>query len=413
MAAVAGLRGSGDWATDERPKSFREMIMWREQRGMAPVLGLSSRARKESVADPEFNWWDEPIGIVRLQLNGAVSSTTQQTLTVDSADPSTSAPGINWGLAKHLVPGDLLLYETELASGETAAFANEIVEVVQVLSDTSIIVKRGAAGTTAATMADNGYLLKIGSSFAEGTGAPKSVSRNPMKYTNYCQIFKTTYEITGTAEVTSTRTGDPVSNDKKRRMWDHARDIELAILFGQSSETTGENGKPLRTTKGLRRFIPTTNVTIFSAAVTSSTFLDAVYKVFDYDTPAGDERIVFCGNQALNEFNKVAQSSGDISFGPVIRQWGLALREMILPQGRLYFRTHPIFNQHSTLNKAMLIVDFSALRWRFTKGRDTKFQDNVQAKDEDVRRGQWMTEGGLEVFYGGLTCGYLGNISST
>lgn len=28
--AVAGLRGTGDWATDERPKNFREMILWRK-----------------------------------------------------------------------------------------------------------------------------------------------------------------------------------------------------------------------------------------------------------------------------------------------------------------------------------------------------------------------------------------------
>ena len=28
--AVAGLRGTGDWAADERPKNFREMILWRK-----------------------------------------------------------------------------------------------------------------------------------------------------------------------------------------------------------------------------------------------------------------------------------------------------------------------------------------------------------------------------------------------
>lgn len=26
MASINGLRGSGDWATDERPKNFREAI---------------------------------------------------------------------------------------------------------------------------------------------------------------------------------------------------------------------------------------------------------------------------------------------------------------------------------------------------------------------------------------------------
>lgn len=409
MAAVAGLRGSGDFATNERPKSFREMILWRAQRGSAPMLALSSQANKESVSDPEFNWWDEPVGIVRLQVSGTLSSSATL-VTINSSDPSTSAPALNWGLGKHLVAGDLLLREKAV---ETQTFDNEILMVQSVQSDTSFVVVRGAGGTTAAGITSGDFLLKIGSAFAEGVAAPKAVSRNPMQYNNNCQIFKTTYEITGTAEVTDTRTGDPVKNDKKRRMWDHARDIELAIMFGNASVTTGDNGKPLRTTQGLRRFLPASNVTIFSTAVTSSTFLDAVYHVFDFESPAGDERIVFCGNQFLNEFNKIAQTSGDIQFGPVVKQWGLNLREFILPQGTLFLRTHPIFNQHSQLNKSGLIVDFSSLRWRYTKGRDTKFTDDVQAKDEDVRRGFWMTEGGLEVWYGGLTNAYIGNLSAT
>jgi hypothetical protein len=58
----------------------------------------------------------------------------------------------------------------------------------------------------------------------------------------------------------------------------------------------------------------------------------------------------------------------------------------------------------------MFIIDFSSLRWRPLKGRDTKMMDNIQAKDEDLQRGQWLTEGGLEVRYGGLTNGYLGAI---
>jgi hypothetical protein len=48
------------------------------------------------------------------------------------------------------------------------------------------------------------------------------------------------------------------------------------------------------------------------------------------------------------------------------------------------------------------------------KGRpDGKPKDDVQAKDEDVRRGYIQSDASLMVDYGGLTCAYLGNISST
>lgn len=408
MAAVAGLRGSGDWATDERPKNFRELILFRNPNGTAPITALMARVQKESVNDPEFNWWDEPNDIIRLQVNGALTSTAT-TVVVDSSDPSSSAPGNVWGTAEHLVAGDLLLVEP---ATDVATFDNEVLEVVSVSSATSFVVKRGRAGSTADSIANDLNLLKIGSAFAEGTAAATATTRNPIKYTNYTQIFKTTYEITGTASETKTRTGDPVKNDKKRRAFDHARDIEMALLFGRKSETTGDNGKPLRTMDGLRRFIPTATSTAL-ASTTVTNFLNAVYPVFNFDSPAGDERIAFCGNAGLNALNLMIQTDGNtqIQWGGVIKQFGMNFREFIMPQGRLFIRTHPLLNRHGMYDNSMFVVDFSSIRWRPMKNRDTKFQDDIQNKDEDLRRGQWLTEAGLEVRYGGLTNAYVGLIA--
>ena len=55
MAAVAGLRATGDFGTDERPKDFREMILWRNPKGTAPIFALTARAKKRVSTDPEFN----------------------------------------------------------------------------------------------------------------------------------------------------------------------------------------------------------------------------------------------------------------------------------------------------------------------------------------------------------------------
>ena len=45
--AILGLRGTGDWGTDERPKNFRESILWMEPNGNAPLTALLSKARSE------------------------------------------------------------------------------------------------------------------------------------------------------------------------------------------------------------------------------------------------------------------------------------------------------------------------------------------------------------------------------
>ncbi|KKN74554.1 hypothetical protein LCGC14_0389710 [marine sediment metagenome] len=414
MTAVAGLRGTGDWGTDERPKNFREMILWRSPNGSAPIFALTAKAQKESTDDPEFSWWDEPNDLLRLQVAGAISDTAQQQITVDSSDNSTSAPGSAWGLATHLVAGDLLLVEP---TADNATYDHEIIEVLTVVSTTVFTATRGVCGTSAATIVNDAFLLKIGNRFAEGTAEADASTRNPTKYFNYTQIFKTVYELTRTASVTRTRTGDPLRNDKKRKSFDHARDIELAMLFGQKNETTGTNGKPMRTMDGIRKFIPSATTTILTNGWTLETFLDAVSPVFDFDSPAGDTRLAFCGNSALNFFNKqIASASGHTAINLNVSQkekvFGVNFIEYILPQGRLLLKTHPLLNRHSLYKNSMFILDFSSIRWRPLKGGDTKFQDNIQAKGEDVIRGQWLTEAGIEVRGGGLTNGYIGGFGA-
>src|SRR6188768_6519 len=304
--AVLGLRGTGDFAADERPKDFREFVLMREPNGDAPIFALTSKTKKRTVTDPQFYWWDEPQDIVRLLVNGALGSSTTL-ITVDSPDPSAANAAIPYGTASHLKDGDLLLVEVT----DTANFANEIVEVTSVISDTQFTVNRGAAGTTAASIADNVNLSLIGSVYAEGTSSPQAVSRNPLKYTNYVQIFKDSYELTGTMLATNTRTGEPWSNDKKRKMWDHSRAIELSMLFGKPSETVGANGKPKRTMAGLRYQIPSTNQYVYTGGTTWFDLIDRLSPLFAYSSKSGDERAAFCGNGALNAINKIIMADAN------------------------------------------------------------------------------------------------------
>lgn len=418
---VAGLRGTGDWGTDERPKNFRESILWMTPNGDTPLLGLSSQIKGKTyvVNDPEFSWWCEPQDLVRLQINGAHLS-TDTLLNVDSADPTASVLKTSYGKATNLTVGDVLMVEP---TADSASDTYERVIVTGVLSDTQFTVQRGAFGTTPAAISDNVYLLLIGSAFAEGTGAPSATSRNPIKFSNYTQIFKTSYEVTGTADATEARTGNVLTNDKKRRSFDHAKKLELALLFGQKSESVGANGKPLRSMAGLRSFIPAANQTILTTnwglmSGAGGSLIDAISPVFDYVSPGGDTRIAFCGNGALNGLNKaIAKVSGatgtQIMWGMDEKYWGMNFRELVFPQGRLMLKTHPLLSRHSIYTNSMFILDMSALKYAPMKGRDTKAFDDVQTKEEDVRRGYWQTECSLLVDFAGQTMGYVGGFGAT
>jgi len=388
--AFAGLRGTGDWGVDERPKNFREMILWRNPNGQAPLTALMSKMKTEKTDDPEFSWWEEQLDVVRVVVVGAQTS------------GDTAMEVVSGGFK--LVIGDLLL----VSKTEVAAYDNELIEVGAVASDTAFTIVRGAAGSTAAAMAGGETLTKIGNVFAEGTVSPTVTNENPVKLKNFAQIFKTAYELTGTVQVTRARTGDPLKNDKKRKMFAHSVALEMAYLFGKNFETTGANGKPKRYLGGLREFI-VTNAKVFTVAATEDTFLDDTFKVFDYDSgTTGNERLVFAGNGYLNNLNKLAKNSSStrINFDSVVRVFGMELQRWILPQGTFFIRSHPLMNTHNIYTDSAFFIDPSSIVYRPL--RDTKPEDNIQANDADTRKGQWFTEAGIEVRHEG-TMAYHGN----
>lgn len=393
MASIAGLRGTGSWATDERPKNFREYILWRDPNGMAPLTALLSKVGSESVDDPEFAWWEEQLQLVRV--------TTDAT----GASASSTALGLVSG-GYDLVKGDLLLVE----KADQTSYDNEIVEVSSVTSDTAIVITRAQCGTSGAVTGASATLTKIGNRYEEGSASPNVSARNPTKVYNYTQIFKTAYQMTRTAKQTRTRTGDPLKNDKKRRAFDHSVAMELAFLFGKKNETTGPLGMPLRTTGGLRSFI-STNLTVFATTPTINTFIDAVAPCFDYSgSGAGNERIIFCGNGFLTTLNKlIAANSGvRVNYNGKIDVYGMKLMEFIMPQGTVYLRSHPLLNTHARYKNSGFVVDPSALKYRYVQ--DTKDQDNIQDNDADQQKGQWLTECGLEVHHE-RTMAYIGNFT--
>jgi len=399
--AVAGLRGTGDWGTDERPKNFRELILWRNPNGQAPLTALMAKMRKETTNDPEFAWWEEENNLTRLLVTTAVT-TAQTTVAIDG------------GNAEDLVIGDVLLIEKT----EVEAYDNEIVVVASITSTTAFVITRAQSGTTAATIADNSYLTKIGNVFEEGSDAPDATTRNPTKRNNYCQIFKTAYRITNTAKETKLRTGDPLKNDKIRKMFDHSTAMEFASLLGKPFETTGAAGKPKRFAGGLMYYLAeaytagdTHCMKIWTTTPTEDELLDAVYKVWDYEAQgAGNERIVLCGNGFLNSINKLARNSSSsriVSEG-TIKVYGMELQKWVLPQGTLYLKTHPLMNTHARYTNGAFLINPAAIRYRPLQNRDTKEQNNIQSNSADETKGQWLTEAGCE-FNHMTTMAYLGN----
>ena len=61
--AFMGMRGNGDWTTDQRPKNWREVILHEYPNGDTPLTAIMSMMKSEETNDPEFNWWTKRLPV--------------------------------------------------------------------------------------------------------------------------------------------------------------------------------------------------------------------------------------------------------------------------------------------------------------------------------------------------------------
>lgn len=429
MPTIFGLRGTGQFGPNERPQNFREYILWRRPNGSAPLFALTSKSKTEATDDPVFHWWEEDVVPPRFAVftppaaaggaptpagipAPAAAGTTQLTLgpvnAANAYDPNLPAPNI--------VPGMLLKVEASVL--DPAAELMLVTAVTPPAAGSNLVtvtVQRGFGGTAAAAVAAPAgggalVLTGIGNAHPEGALSPQSVSRNPIEFFNYTQIFRTTYRVTNTAKASRYRTGDPLANERRRKTFDHARDIEYALLFGRrSTQVDPATNQIIRTTGGLVELVQTNRVNFAAPGAGGAggggpvfnlqNFIDAVAPVFNYETPAGRDRLVLCGNAALNAINRIISTSPNvrINYDRKISVYGVELTEMTIPQGRLFFYTHPLFNENPVFSSWAFIIDPSGIYWRPLRGRDTHKRDNIQPPDADYIMGEWITEGGFEL----------------
>jgi hypothetical protein len=390
----AGLRGSRDFSNNEYPQDYRELILRLSPNGDAPLYALMSQLSVEPATDPQINWFQEALDVPNLFSATGVSASS----TVIDFDLTQSGTRLD---GRAFTPGDILQITRQMATSYTHA-SQELVQFVSTnAGGTQITVVRGSYGTTAVASGANCWVTKIGNAFAEGTASPGVVSRNPVERFNYTQIFKTAYSVTGTAIATNYRTGNPLKNDRIRKLFDHSAAIEYAMLFGRRwAGTGGPNNKPLRTMGGITD--PNIGVPFYHLAVsfTEDTLLNVFEPMFQATMPGiPDERIAFVGNGFLNRVNAVIKNSAStqIRYEDTIKVFGMELKLIRFPYGVVGFKTHPLMNRNARYTNSAIVICPPLLVARPL--RDTVEQKNIQAPDEDQQKNQFLTEISLEVHF--------------
>jgi len=418
MAGFLGMRGTGDWVTDQRPKNFREGILYRYPNGKAPLTAILGKAKSQKVDDPEYYWW------TKMLAKQTASITAGEIYT----DVALSTAYVSGGTA-----GDTVFAKmTEANSGQ---FRTGHQVIFRDASDTTmtvvgVVTARQANGassyiavklleaddnSTAGDMSDADSVMIVGNVNSEGSAMPEAISYDPFKWYNRTQIFITPLEITRTARLTRLRTGDAYKELKREAAELHSIEMEKAFLWSIRSEETGSNGKPERTTMGL---IPAINGAGTPSGEDSGTVDD--YRLnTDYSgqtwLAGGEEwldeqlelmfrygsaeKLAFCGSGAVLGINRLVKNTGNFDFSPATNTYGLDITKWKTPFGTINMMTHPLFSYDASTLNTMVIYEPANVKYRFIT--DTKFvkegdMQNTGYAWVDGTKEAFLTECGLE-----------------
>ena len=418
-----GVRGSGDWVTDQRPTNYREMILYLEPNGSAPLTALLSKISSQSTNDPQFNWWTKV-----LPTQGGAITTTYTDVGLTSAYVSGGVSGtvlyakVAEAVADEFRVGHEALFR--LSTDYSLDCVGEVVGVVKNGASSYVAVKLLESDDNSSSagnyIADADRLLIIGNLNSEMADTPQSLTYDPQKYYNYTQIFRTSVSITGTAEQVALRTDSQSKENRREGLLLHGIEMEKAFLWGIKTEGTGANGKPKRTTEGLVPFIvgnsPSGNIGDFVSDIDYSgqtwlqggkDFINAkLAQIFRY----GEKRkAAFCGYAALQAINDLAETWGDIGLSVGQAEYGIRVTRWMTVFGEIALINHPLFSYESSNANSIVVLEPAKLKYRNMKNRDTKYLRNRQGNGVDGTIDEYLTEAGLEIHH--PECfGYLNGI---
>lgn len=372
MAGIQGLRGTGTFGVDFRPKNYRELYSLLEPNGNAPLNALLSMTSSEATDDPEFLNFRDELPERKLIVNGAVASASTTAITVAAGNDNLFA-----------VAGTILVNAT----------TGEVMRCTSDSTATDLVVERNIGGTNHQIL-DAANLFISGSAFEEGASSPTGVSFDASVASNYTQIFRTAFKVTETLRATNLRTGDKEDEMATKALKMHMQDIERAMFFGKLHESNGSTAQPRRFTGGLTTQISSViDRTSASGVMNEDTFdRQLIENVFAFGSK---QKIMFCGAKVAGHLQKFGKDRW--SPETVQGSYGVNLTEYTTFAGSLMVHLHPQFRQVPGMDNAAVIIDFPYLKYRYMEGRDTSLLRDRQSADEDAVKHEYLTECGLEM----------------
>ncbi len=364
-----GVRGTGVLTTETRRSRDVTPSLLQLEPDAAPLTTIMARVRKRATEDPKFEWFEDELNPRFDQLGAAIADGVATSMTVDNP--------------------------TYFRKGDLVKIANsEVVRVTATPTANPVSIKRGVGETAASAHADNSRLHILSPSAQEGATRRDLLSTERVPQFNYAQIIKTPYGVTNTNKGTKQFAGQDLDEERAKKLIEHKRSIEEAILFGERHlDSSGTH--PQRATRGLIKFV-TTNVTDAGGTLTEAEFEDFLRPAYRYGSK---QKVLFCSPkviQVINSFGreKLQTFSDERTYGVTMTQYKNAGRMVMLVEHVLF--TNDSLTDLTDIAGYALLLDMMDLELRYMRGQVVMLEEDIQGNDEDQKIDQYLSELGIE-----------------
>lgn len=354
-----GIFNTQNPPADLTRKSFSSLITRLGPNGQAPLFGMTSMLKDETAYQFEHGYFAKTMIFPKLVVTGAGQLAGDTTFTVVDTT--------------NVLPGMVFQVDT----------TRENILINSVPSTTSVTVTRNFGNNVNLAIGASITLWMVGNAYEEASLRPQALIINPVRITNYTQIFRNTWTISGTLAASQMIAGAGYEAESATdcAMF-HAVDIEKALIFGQKFLGT-KNGQPIHTMDGLINLInlyAAGNVTTLGATTNYTQLINALDSGFNQVTdPAGKpERVFFVGGVARNVLHQVFRNNGTYYISNKETSYGLQYDEFRIPRGTFNIVEHPLLNAYgntSTWAKMAISVDLASFNLAYLQGRKTLKKD--------------------------------------
>jgi len=427
--AILGLLNSESFSA-QRFTNYRRKTFYDYPNGAAPLTGILSMLEGEDTNDPKFSWFEKRYKQIRTETRsqGSSKGPFQDSGGSDAGDPVAWTAETEYYVCvddeSRFRVGHVVRIPVTTTGGTVTTEIQGIVTSVATADKIKVRAIKTVAGVDNGTTNENvdKEVLAIGSAFSEGAvGASQGAYDLPTEHYNYTQIFRSEFSFTGTSLKTSAKfdSSGPYQDKAKQHGIDHNIGIEFALIFGERSQyIDSTTGLPTRTFGGilwhLRQWEAGTDYEVDAATadtddnkriitnsggtINEKTYNGYLERLFRKTNNRANEKLVLCGSGFLNVIDQLYKSKSVLNTNlPMTDTYGMDVVAHRTPFGTVYYKTHPLFNENSTLRYNALFLDVQFMRWRKMPGRDTDILKNRQPNNADYRMDEWFTEGGFEM----------------